>query len=232
MTTLGASDIVGAHIRDVRQRLGWSAQKLADECQGAGAAHITKAVVTNLETRRRGGRAATVEDVFLFARVLGVPPLLLMVPLDAGDVLEVVPGVELGPIDAVNWAAGDTYAFVLWTAENSSPRATDEVLRRTDPEDALAHVRELRAVVKTMKSIDKSLQGDDPASDLPERMQVMANRLMHIASRMAALGYDPPGVADAAPVLRRHGLPATLDEWRNQPASPEPGPGDEGWPDV
>lgn len=106
MANFGASDLAGIRVRQARQRHNWTAKDLADRCAAAGAPQITPTVITNLETRRRKTREITVDEVLALAHVLDVPPLQLIVPEDAGEELEVVPGVNLDAVAAADWIAG------------------------------------------------------------------------------------------------------------------------------
>lgn len=106
MANLGASDLAGIRVRQARQRHNWTAKDLADRCAAAGAPQITPTVITNLETRRRKTREITVDEVLVLAHILEVPPLQLIVPQDAGEELEVVPGLNLDALAATDWIAG------------------------------------------------------------------------------------------------------------------------------
>src|SRR5580700_1503921 len=103
MTKMSASDLAGLRIGQVRQRRGWTRQQFADQCAASGAPHITAAVITDLETRRRSTRRITVDEWLILAHVLDVPPVFLITPLDASETLEIVPGVNLGPLYAAAW---------------------------------------------------------------------------------------------------------------------------------
>jgi transcriptional regulator with XRE-family HTH domain len=106
MANLGASDLAGIGVRQARQRHNWTAKDLADRCAAAGAPQITPTVITNLETRRRKTREITLDEVLVLAHVLEVPPLQLVVPQNASEELEVVPGVNLDALAAADWIAG------------------------------------------------------------------------------------------------------------------------------
>jgi transcriptional regulator with XRE-family HTH domain len=61
---------VGERIRALREERGWSAQKLANECERAGAASLSRSAIAKIEANQR--RLRTDEAVTL-ARILGVP---------------------------------------------------------------------------------------------------------------------------------------------------------------
>ncbi|ACB73640.1 helix-turn-helix domain-containing protein [Opitutus terrae] len=65
-----AKNIVGPRVREARNRLGWSQQKLAAKCQVAGW-DISRSIVAAIE-----GRVRWVGDfeLVLLAQVLQIPP--------------------------------------------------------------------------------------------------------------------------------------------------------------
>jgi len=80
-----------------------------------GAPQLTAASLGNIERgqdkgAKRRRRDVTVEELMVLARALGVPPLLLMVPLDAGkEQVELVPGEAWYVWDAAKWVTGEAY---------------------------------------------------------------------------------------------------------------------------
>jgi hypothetical protein len=81
---------------------------LAARCADVGAPHITAAVITDLETRRRSSRKITIDELLVLAYVLEVPPLFLFVPADGSEALQVTPDVEKDSIEAAAWVAEDS----------------------------------------------------------------------------------------------------------------------------
>ncbi|MDK9498237.1 helix-turn-helix transcriptional regulator [Streptomyces katrae] len=84
------SDVAADQIRKHRTRLGLNREQLAEECARIGAPELTYAAITNIETGRRDKdgkrrREVTIDELMTFAYALGVPPLLLMVPLGSID---------------------------------------------------------------------------------------------------------------------------------------------------
>jgi transcriptional regulator with XRE-family HTH domain len=69
------SDIAAQRIKAARKGKGWSARRLALECQNVGALWISESVVRNWETR---GRRLTVDDVIACAGALEVPAIGLL----------------------------------------------------------------------------------------------------------------------------------------------------------
>lgn len=106
------SDVVADQVRAHRTRLGLNREQLAEECARLGAPELTYSAITNIETGRRGKdgkrrREITVDELMTFGYALGVPPLLLALPLGAMDS---VPSPArwggLHPHYAWQWATG------------------------------------------------------------------------------------------------------------------------------
>lgn len=222
MPNLSASDLAGRRIRQVRQRRKWTAKDLAALCADAGAPYITASVITDLETRRRSSRKITLDELLVLAHVLEVPPLLLFVPLDDAEVLEVVPGVELGALDAAAWIADDDAMLgpgreLLSTAA----RDTERVTRRRQGTTPLTIVRQLRVLARAIKQRDRLLSSETyrqrfPGSEIYDRNAIVLYgiRLLELADWLASLGYAPPEMAEVQAIVRRTdpGTPAKQEE--------------------
>ncbi|WP_158642423.1 helix-turn-helix domain-containing protein [Actinomadura sp. WAC 06369] len=106
------SDIVGARVRAVRQRRGWTAAQLAERCTEHGAPEITASVVTDLETGRRDKdtkrrrRNITVDELLALACALDVAPVHLLVPTDGNDPYLVTHDRFVRPARAREWVRG------------------------------------------------------------------------------------------------------------------------------
>jgi transcriptional regulator with XRE-family HTH domain len=214
MTTLSASDIAALRIREARTKRGWRVKDLAEQCQKAGVPQITAPVITNLETRRRPGREITAEELLALAWVLEVAPLQLLSPLDDGEVLQVVPGQEMGPLEAAAWMA-DEDAVIEAVRPAGSGRAedTERALRfRGNP---LTVIRQIRAAVRSLRYHDRLLaRPDDPNYNWHKNsVTVVALRLLHLTASLEGLGYTAPPMPDVQEILARHGFPPTLAEW-------------------
>ncbi|MGW0484542.1 hypothetical protein [Nonomuraea sp. NPDC003214] len=95
---------VAANIRHHRRRQGLSVQGLADRC----TAHGYPLERGNLAKLESGHRASiTVPELLVIAHALATPPLLLLAPIGrTGEAVEILPGVEAAPQDAVWWLDG------------------------------------------------------------------------------------------------------------------------------
>lgn len=221
MANLSASSIAGLRIRQARQRHGWTAAELAARCAKAGAPQLSPTVITNIETRRRESREVSVDELLILAHVLGVPPVQLMIPLDAGEELEIVPGVTMGPLEAAGWAGGSGIESRIRMIRSQGPEETAKLVRATGADGPLLLIRQIAYAGLQIALMDEMAASDDEGKrNAGERyVSLIADRLMHLAARMQALGYDPPGLEPVREILKRHGLPSTLEEWRQQAES-------------
>jgi transcriptional regulator with XRE-family HTH domain len=161
---------VARQVRHYREQKGMSTQALADACTAAGYP-VKRSVLVNLENsvRSRPRDSVSVQLVLMLARVLDVPPVLLLVPVGAEQDVEILPGAFAGPWQAYEWITGsgplarrtagstrygvDTSTDTMLFKENARPielygraaRALSD-FRRAWPLDAsgqMAAVREL-----------------------------------------------------------------------------------------
>jgi transcriptional regulator with XRE-family HTH domain len=219
MTTLSASDIAARRIREARKRRGWLVKDLAAQCKKAGFPRLTAAVITNLETRRRPGREITADELLALAWVLEVPPAQLLSPLNGGETLQIVPGEERDPLEAVAWLGDDDAALpAVRHAGSARERDTERVLRyRGSPVTAL---RQIRITARQIRYHDRFLSDPDWAAVAPDTpayhtnsVTVLAVRLLHLLAALEADGYARPPLDDVIGILARHRIPASLAEW-------------------
>lgn len=81
-----------------------SAQALSDRCAELGWP-IERNVISNLESGYR--ETITVPELLIFAEALGVPPLLLLLPLGHAGEVEILPGRVVRTADALRWILGE-----------------------------------------------------------------------------------------------------------------------------
>lgn len=103
---------MGARVREVRRRHGWTAAQLAERCAEIGAPEITSSVVTDLETGRRDKttgrrrRSITVDELLVLACALDVAPVHLLVPTKGSAVYPVASKRLVPPARAREWIRG------------------------------------------------------------------------------------------------------------------------------
>jgi transcriptional regulator with XRE-family HTH domain len=97
---------VAAEIQRRRKELGWSAQKLSDECAGLGM-EFPRSTLADLETGRRV--QLSVAELVVLARALSIPPLLLIFPVGTQDETELLPGITRPVFRSAQWFAGAAF---------------------------------------------------------------------------------------------------------------------------
>lgn len=102
------SAVVARRIKELRQKKGWSAAKLADACGSIGMPELNRSVIANIESRRR--KNVTLEEAMTLAMVLDVAPLHLIVPTDVAakydSELFMVADATMNLTDARAWITG------------------------------------------------------------------------------------------------------------------------------
>lgn len=215
MTNFSASDLAGKRIREAREAKGWRVKDLADHCAKAGAGHITAAVITNLETRRRATREITADELLALAYVLDVPPVQLISPLNGDERLEVVPGVMFGPLEATGWIADD--ASVLDKVRQSrrpEPQYTQLIINSlpTQPNKILTALRQLREMSVKVEARHAQIASDPENASYYERMiAIFGGRILYILNWLAVLEREPPEMPEVMDILREHGVTGVTD---------------------
>lgn len=218
MTNLSASDIAARRIREIRKRHGWTVKDLAARCADAGARHLTAAVITNLETRRRPGREITVEELLALASVLQIPPLLLIAPLGADETLEITPGHGKGVLDAAAWIADDDAVFGPLRIAREHERTPDGAISRWLNTNPLTLVRQIRMLNQAIRARDRALRREMPPEGgklSPANLNaltVYGMLLRDYTQWLASLGYVPPALPGAEEILRRWEVPVFFAE--------------------
>ncbi|EXG80013.1 hypothetical protein [Cryptosporangium arvum] len=124
------SDVVAEQVNRARKRHGWNRGELAKRCRKLGAPQLTEAAITNIETGRRDAdgrrrREVTVDELVIFGRALGVPPVLLAFPVGSQPTVEAFPGVEAPTWGAARWFTGEA-PWGAWPDESGKRTAASE----------------------------------------------------------------------------------------------------------
>lgn len=99
----GWSHRIGDAIAHHRKAAGLTAAELAERCGELGYP-VSRSLIAGIESGRK--EAVTVAEVQVFARAIGVPPLLLLFPLGREHTTEALPGVEPPTWLEVRWWQG------------------------------------------------------------------------------------------------------------------------------
>ncbi|HVL84698.1 MAG TPA: helix-turn-helix domain-containing protein [Pseudonocardia sp.] len=103
MATLAKT--AGRQVARFRMERKLTAQQLSDELKGRLGFEMKRTVVGNLESGYR--RTISLAELLALASVLGVPPLLLVVPVAVEAEFEVLPGTTLDSWRAARWISGE-----------------------------------------------------------------------------------------------------------------------------
>lgn len=139
-----------AEIKRRRDALGLRAQDVADRAAELGI-YLPRGVIARLESGER--KQLTVAELFAFAAVLDVPPILFIAPVDSAraeqqiapsgdyrpaptdDALPVLPGHPVDVDDVFNWFTGGGAPLPItgaWEFRMDSPKWFNEMKRHTD----------------------------------------------------------------------------------------------------
>jgi transcriptional regulator with XRE-family HTH domain len=185
---------VAAEIRRYRKERALTVQDLATACEALGLV-VPKTTITNLETGRRA--SVDLAEFLVLAKVLDVPPILLLFPLDTTATVESLPHQVTSTWDAAAWFTGETP--VETQAPSGSPLAVLNAYR--------AHADAVRtALVSTRLAKDRRRKAN-VTLDSQRRAQLLTTaaqyeelafqdcqELRAARTTMTAAGLAPPGL--------------------------------------
>jgi transcriptional regulator with XRE-family HTH domain len=117
---------IGEAIKDLRNELGMSAQKLSGRLAELGL-DMSRASISALENGKRP--YVTVTEVMLFARALNTSPIALIFPgLDYDEQVEVLPREKRSQLAGVFWFCGE-YAYLEDSGLTDDPKTYAANLR-------------------------------------------------------------------------------------------------------
>ena len=219
MANFSASDLAGQRIRQFRKRRGWTVRELADRCAAVGASHITATVITNLETRRRASRQITVDELLVLAYILDVPPLLLFVPADGTETLQIADDVEKGPVEAAAWVANDeamTHRVIVPMGGADTLRTN--YVKFPQETSSLTLLRYIAEIVRGIEQIEARLvkwraspswqeRSPDEERHATDWLMRYGERLAQLYAWLDGLGRTPPDLPPAVEAaLKRVGM--------------------------
>lgn len=188
---------VAQQVRRRRQELGLSVQKLADICSEEYGLPIGRSVLANFEGGRRP--ALSVVELLVLARILAIPPAVLLFPIGREAELEVLPGVRTDPWTALKWFNGESDRLpsdVEFTQDNAAVRLHREHERLV--EDLFAIRREIDMIASTRGREDlRQFRGESDPDAIDDRLlELKAQRLRETATSISAVRSE----------MRRHGM--------------------------
>lgn len=182
--------MVARRVRQLRDRYGMSAARLAEEMTRAGVPW-QREIVANLENGRRD--RLDVGELLALAVVLNVPPLALLVPPEA-ETVPVTPEVHAHPADVLLWLLAEKPLFResgSWSFE----QVPAQLVRRWS--DAVLQVRNARATLRVLDL--RAARGRRPVSaeeragsELRLRDGLQELRRVRIEMRGVGMTIQPP----------------------------------------
>lgn len=165
--------MVGRRVGYYRKLRGLTAQQLSDALEAVGVT-MKRPVISNLENGYR--KTVTVAEVIALAHVLNTPPLMLVFPLGTERAFPLLPGLPYSPDAAEQWFTGN--------ASHPVPvPGADRELWVTETEQ-LGLLRKHRELVDEWSRLQRVLDGSDPASNNPRRVEFAAERADEIETEV------------------------------------------------
>lgn len=192
--------MVAESLKKLREARGLTGEGLARLCAENGAPEITRAVIANIETGRPGKegrrrREVTVDELLVFAYVLDVPPVLLMVPLDAANRLQITANVDMDVLTAASWATGDDGVTGLYRNEALLPANG----RRRQNAIPLALLLRIAAALRRAGRV----QAGEPGEASPALINI-GQDIAQARDWLASLDLTPPDMpVDIADAMQR-----------------------------
>ena len=135
------------------------------------------------------------EELLTLAYALQVPPVLLFVPLDAAEQLQITSSVQKDVLDAAGWVAGDDgMTGILITESFAVGPGRMEVTKRTQDTRPLTLLRHMSSLTREIERLEPVRRSEDP--QLAERAERLTRRyaeqLANQTGWLASLGFTPP----------------------------------------
>lgn len=159
-------EILVRQLREIRERRGWSQQRLADELRSFGLP-LDRSAVAKIESKTRN---VSLDEAITLALALGVSPLALLLPRH-DERVRVAPRCDVGNFEATHWFRGfiplaeqDTdvesrrfFHDATSDREAEAIRRYPELIRLLDGTVLALHFAESDEMTPALKSVLKTL---------------------------------------------------------------------------
>jgi transcriptional regulator with XRE-family HTH domain len=98
------SDVLARRLAELREKHGWSQRELSVRLAERFGVRVDPATIARIET---GDRDVSLNEAFLLAAALDVPPPLLFLPVNRDVEVDVAPGVSYYPWLVWEWLHGE-----------------------------------------------------------------------------------------------------------------------------
>ena len=116
-----AAAVVRDRVKELRERRGWSAAKLAELCAENEMPNLNRDVIANLESGRRPN--VTIDEVLVLALVLDVAPVNLFIPVvnhDFSPIPVVAMNMSTPRVSTSSVAARSCTSLILFGSTDSA----------------------------------------------------------------------------------------------------------------
>ncbi|RBY94078.1 hypothetical protein DQ244_01570 [Blastococcus sp. TBT05-19] len=199
--------VVAQEVQRVRGERRMSAQKLADATAELGLP-MARSVIANLESGRR--ETVTLPELFVLARALGVPPLLLVFPVGRRETVDTLPGGPADTLEALDWFIGQGRFPSPYIGEGDRDPATGLHQWEVDPEEgweegaaALRLFGEHARAVFDWESAPSAVRRTIPRDDemafteaLDQRRGRAEDAIQRTRAEMRRRGLQPPALPE------------------------------------
>lgn len=199
------SDIVAEQVIFRRTAAGLTRSQLAQLCAKRGYP-LTYEMLANIETGRRvkdgkRRREVTVDELVMLAEVLGVAPVLLVVPVGRCSEVEILPGVQVDAWGAAEWFRGEADVPIRGGRQVADPAYRLPLKLFREHQSLLSNIRLTRARATSLKGrIDEGAASPEDVAVLriaEETLVVAQETLRSLRDIMIGRGLTPPELKDA-----------------------------------
>ncbi|MGW0782468.1 helix-turn-helix domain-containing protein [Streptomyces sp. NPDC002913] len=188
---------IAAEVRRHRQAQGLSAQQLSERCAKLGMP-IQRSVLANLESGRRS--TVNVAELLVLAAALQVAPAQLLFPVGHREKIEVLPGVEESPYEAVQWLRGSKWLgrYGKFIAAMSSPITAYDWHAKSVDHMYAAMARRDRYRRQYLEALERKERGRDRYSEVEAEIAELSSKVTERTERLRGvpLAERPPKEPD------------------------------------
>jgi transcriptional regulator with XRE-family HTH domain len=190
---------VARRVRRYRLKRGLSVQKLADICAEEYGLPIKRTVLANFEAGRRP--ALSVAELLILARILQVPPVLLLFPVGQETGSDVLPGTSVDTWSAAKWFTGETEAI---PGETEERQETEPVRLYREHEQVVEEWREVQRKIKAfLGAVGEEIDRVEPEPHIASgrlwdaaatELRNSEDAIRGVRKRMRTHGLTPPSL--------------------------------------
>jgi transcriptional regulator with XRE-family HTH domain len=177
------TSIAGAEIKRHRTARKMSAEELAKKVTSLGYDYSRDQIV-NLERTKTRRTSITLGEAIAFGAALGVPPAMLLFPVEGGDI-EILPGRNVDAWHAYSWFTG----LGASTLTDDIAEQIDEVALKLN-----AYRNHDNAVLELSLIASTSCEDPDEAETQRRRFADKLETLLARRDAIRARGWEPPRV--------------------------------------